>query len=399
MRNLQVHEYFLRNRSTLPEGKLLGMLRFLLASVVVIFHVGGGLLLSGRLAVMAFYVISGFLIVRVFEETYRHNALGFVLNRFLRLYPPFLVVWLASWLAYLHIGAVSVDPGPPNWLPTSVKNDVWILLSDLILLPEFVQNSHDQSSLGMSLLGETEIIPQAWSIEVEMAFYLIPLLALLFVKQTKIVLYFIFSGSMYLFCEHLFFLEGVFKDYDEWVYREVFRTAWLFAFGGLIYFHLPTFRKFTSTKMLPLTLVGFAVCLLGFSSGRYVKFFLESSDPGWNWIVFFSVLLVALFVGIIIIVAHADGNGIEPRWSRTLGELSYGVYLNHFLVAWIMNYLSMQLGFHVFGRIHDMGFGIIALAISAGMAWITYTCIERPLMRVRSWIRRRSQQGLALTSS
>jgi peptidoglycan/LPS O-acetylase OafA/YrhL len=338
---------------------------------------------------MAFYVISGFLIVRVFEETYRHNALGFVLNRLLRLYPPFLFVWLASWFAYLYIGAVPVEPGPPNWLPALFKNDTWYL-PDLILLPEFVQTSLDQSSVAMSLLGSTEIIPQAWSIEVEMAFYLMPLLALLFGKQTKLVLYFIFSASMYLFLEHLFFLEGDFKDYDNWVYKEVFRTAWLFAFGGLIYFNLSRVRRFISSKMLPLTLVGFAVCLLGLSSGRYVKFFIESSDPGWNWVVFLSVVFVALFVGIIIIMAHADGNGKEPRWSRTLGELSYGIYLNHFLVVWIMNYLSMQLGFHVFGRFHDVGFGINALAISTGMAWITFICIERPLMRIRSFIRKRN---------
>jgi peptidoglycan/LPS O-acetylase OafA/YrhL len=48
----------------------LGVYRFLLAIGVVAFHVGGGWVI-GRAAVFAFYFVSGFLISRVLDTSYR----------------------------------------------------------------------------------------------------------------------------------------------------------------------------------------------------------------------------------------------------------------------------------------------------------------------------------------
>jgi peptidoglycan/LPS O-acetylase OafA/YrhL len=69
----------------------MGIVRFLLALCVVVTHAPGGTilgvrLLSGIVAVQAFYVISGFLITMILNERKQYGLIGnFCLSRYLRL--------------------------------------------------------------------------------------------------------------------------------------------------------------------------------------------------------------------------------------------------------------------------------------------------------------------------
>ena len=68
---------------------MLGIIRFLLASCVVAFHLTGKLPFLGQFAVNFFYIISGFLITLILNKTYKFNVISFSANRFLRLYPTY----------------------------------------------------------------------------------------------------------------------------------------------------------------------------------------------------------------------------------------------------------------------------------------------------------------------
>jgi len=75
----------------------MGIYRFLLALSVVYFHFGGGGWAVGRMAIFAFYLISGYVIYRVLDRTYlRQNLLSRILafygNRLLRILPLFVLV-------------------------------------------------------------------------------------------------------------------------------------------------------------------------------------------------------------------------------------------------------------------------------------------------------------------
>ncbi len=52
----------------------MGFYRFILAIGVVYFHVGNGNWVIGRAAVYCFYFVSGFLICRVLDTSYRGGA-------------------------------------------------------------------------------------------------------------------------------------------------------------------------------------------------------------------------------------------------------------------------------------------------------------------------------------
>lgn len=77
----------------------MGLIRTTLALSVVFAHVGLNVLVGGTLAVQMFYVISGFLIAHVVSIGVYTNLRTFYLNRFLRLYPAYIVVAVLSLVA------------------------------------------------------------------------------------------------------------------------------------------------------------------------------------------------------------------------------------------------------------------------------------------------------------
>jgi peptidoglycan/LPS O-acetylase OafA/YrhL len=75
---------------------MLGILRFLLAYLVVVSHLVGTEYVAhfGFYAVRGFFVISGFLMTATLNEVYAFCGTRFWLNRALRLLPPYFLVCL-----------------------------------------------------------------------------------------------------------------------------------------------------------------------------------------------------------------------------------------------------------------------------------------------------------------
>src|SRR5436305_1339998 len=102
----------------------MGLLRFLLAFVVVYGHCGspfGGIGIGAQNAVQAFYMISGFYMTLVLREKYAGEGpagiKSFYLNRWFRLYPSYFVV-LALTMVFCAIGSAepAFQPAPVAYL-------------------------------------------------------------------------------------------------------------------------------------------------------------------------------------------------------------------------------------------------------------------------------------------
>jgi peptidoglycan/LPS O-acetylase OafA/YrhL len=79
-----------------------------------------------------------------------------------------------------------------------------------------------------------------------------------------------------------------------------------------------------------------------------------------------------------LIVAGAAGIEASGRWPRLallegLGEISYGLYLVHWPVTWL-------LGRHWPG-VHDLGYGATVMAISIPTAWLFWRLVEQPSLK------------------
>src|SRR5688572_22326912 len=85
----------------------MGIFRFLLAALVVLFHFGGLSWIVGRIAVYAFYCISGFLIFQVLDRVYLNEPRGpgrFLTNRFVRLAPLYVAYAVLTTAALVYGG-------------------------------------------------------------------------------------------------------------------------------------------------------------------------------------------------------------------------------------------------------------------------------------------------------
>lgn len=212
-----------------------------------------------------------------------------------------------------------------------------------------------------------------------MFFYLFPLFTLFFGKRKFLFTLFLVSFVSYLYS---LFSADSFKEY-EIIYRNALLTAWFFASGGLIYFYESILKKLVPKFLtIDFVVVLLILLLLGLSSGRYLCLYIEKSFPLWKYLVAFLNVVVALLVAIFIVISDKSSDPF-----RKLGDFSYGMYLNHLLVAWFMMWLSGKIGFYVFGRINELSFGVFTVVGSVLFSWLTFTLIERPLQKIRSRIR------------
>jgi peptidoglycan/LPS O-acetylase OafA/YrhL len=298
---------------------------------VVVAHARGssilGLtLLSGLTAVQCFYVISGFLITMVLNERADYARLhNFYLSRYLRLWPAYLVVALASlaltrrdWLA--ELSPLADWPGAA-FLALS---NLTLLFQDWTLFLRF-DAGHLVPTAAFDTWPGAQVnsfllVPQCWSIGVELAFYLIaPFVCR---KLSTLVALLVFGTVTRLIIAALHPAAP-----DPWLYRFAPAEMLLFAAGGLAYFagrsvyaSRPRLARATcgvSIAVFALVVFGndIAAPMVGVVSWHLLL-------VNWPYLLLMTLAVAPLFYG-------AESH----RLDGALGELSYPMYLCHMLVG------------------------------------------------------------------
>jgi peptidoglycan/LPS O-acetylase OafA/YrhL len=172
----------------------LGTFRFLLALSVALGHFGtvwGYHIMNGRMAVQCFFMISGFLISLVLSQKYDPTTADgrqlFYTNRALRIFVPYwsfcLMILAAHALIYLALGvrfgvdATFAQHWPEMTLPTRIyllfsnifilmqEWSMWLVYENGAMIPVWNSDLHGPH------LGTFQVIPQAWSVSLELMFY------------------------------------------------------------------------------------------------------------------------------------------------------------------------------------------------------------------------------------
>jgi peptidoglycan/LPS O-acetylase OafA/YrhL len=206
----------------------MGTYRLLLAILVVLFHFGGMSALTGRTAVFGFYALSGYLMLLVLDRVYSRAPGGtrkFYVNRLLRIYPPYLLCVALTALVVAERGvAITFAPGNTGALLSPAVAHYGVV----DYLRELAFGNHSLRTPANA--GVPGLIPQAWSLGVEMIFYaLAPLLLVLGRSWRRWV-----AVAIPLLAYDVTTL-ALGLPLDEWRYKSFLGSALVFLAGAALY--------------------------------------------------------------------------------------------------------------------------------------------------------------------
>lgn len=208
----------------------MGTLRFFLALSVAYGHLGAFLgfsLIRSDIAVECFFVISGFYMSLVLNGKYADARYWtFISNRLLRLYPVYFIVLIATLFFTKQ-----------HWPPIDLAGSIYFAVSQLTLFGQdgYLFFAIDKGSLVTTAdfakasgpLWKFAPIPQAWSLGIELWFYL---LAPFLLRRSKSILItaFLISIALRLFLQYALGL-----GHDPWSYRFFPSELALFLLGTI----------------------------------------------------------------------------------------------------------------------------------------------------------------------
>lgn len=210
-------------------------------------------------------------------------------------------------------------------------------------------------------LGDCLPLPQAWTLGLELTFYIFAPFIILSSNLPRWAA----LGSIGIF---LLAYAGVLNT-DNYGYRLLPGTLFIFLAGSAFAAPLSLGRKFPW-----LVWIG-AALLYGLA---YVDRTLLTAP--YN-----KEVLVGMLVGIPVLALLKDWR--FSALDEFLGNLSYGIFLNHFSCIWVMQ----KLGFNL----NRIGPFVLLLAVSASFSLASYYVIEFPALKWRRKLRNRPATSVA----
>ena len=307
----------------------------------VVFHQLG----LGLIAVTVFFVISGFVVTEAAVVFYDGRPAAFLLNRVLRLLPPYLAALALSVLGHAALwwtGKLSLWDFPsPAWPLSSGA-----LISGLCgLIP----------GIHPAIFGQTfEFIPYSWSLRVEMAFYLAAALCIAAARPWPAVVPTVLAICL---VASFILLPGA--------HASLLSNMPMFLAGIALY---GAVTRCSPARLLFAALACAAACL-GF--GTFDQRF--TPDLAQQFLVL--GLLLLLFAALCTLSA----SGAWQRFDRELGDLSYPLYLNHYIIGIALSDLAPTLSWRLYA---------MAATLSLCLAWLMGRLIDTQTLRLRARIRK-----------
>lgn len=370
----------------------MGILRVYLALCVVAAHSGTVFpwrMHDGRQAVQIFYMISGFYMAMVLSSRYG-TVRDFYVSRVFRIFPPYWFALLGTVVASLIAGVFFqkwlvlepyiVHPFECNGMlgvVTAATSNFTIIGQDWIYFIRHDLNGNMRFTenfwTNSSPLWKYLVLPQCWSISIELFFYAIAP----FLNRLNSCLLTITAAGMII--ARLFFYFWLDLAHDPWTYRFFPFEISLFIFGMLGYrLHERVSWRCLIGKFGFLSKCGYleksAVVLLLL----YVNISSLNFISKFTGVEFATLLLYPLWILILPILFIGFGMQKEDRG---LGELSFPIYLVHQTV--IVFVIPLMKHFSI-----GHGIGIVSATLSVGIAIIFYRLLIRPLEKKRRLLSR-----------
>lgn len=318
----------------------MGIIRFLLAVSVIISHstpIFGISLVGGQIAVQAFFILSGFYMALVLNEKYigeNRSYKLFITNRLLRLYPLYWTVLAITILFFVTVLIFAPDNsnsvlynyikynenlGLSSYLLLAFSN-VFILLQDAVMFLGlntdgnlvFTSNFNTSNPMLWTFL----FVPQAWSISIEIMFYIIA--PFLFRKNFILISALLVLTFLVRF---LFYRNGF--NQDPWSYRFFPFELGYFLLGGLSYHLYIKIKTFKISKKVPSIFFGTIVLTsLNYQHISYIGSYIY-------------LLLFAICIPFVFILTKSS------KLDSYIGNLSYPMYISHIFIYSVVRVINI----------------------------------------------------------
>lgn len=368
--------------STRPVYRLFGSLRFVLALAVVFSHTWGLYFTTpgdhlaqqigiGNVAVLGFFILSGFIIAEAISVFYPGRPLAFIGNRFMRLAPPFWAALLLSVAVHFVLAAMGTLKLPDYQTPP----DGMFSAANLAVNVTGI----------FPLLNFNKLLPPqeyyyfvrfAWAVSVEFAFYLSVfvvayILAWRFLRARVLVVLSV-AGAL---AVHL---------QNEYAYK---LHA---AFAFIPYFTLGLSMYFWQVRKEGVALAA-ALLSYGLIFLHFVRYTQGNISPWADWTgalarpsVMIPVILMMLVPPLIFLLARLSGSARARELDSILGDLSYPLYLNHYPVLIV---------FYSLATVPGLGLQLSAVLLSVLLCWAMKEAVETPLTPLRNRLRGQALRG------
>lgn len=313
----------------------MGALRLLLALLVLLSHTDYPVLRHnvGVFAVVLFFLMSGYVMTALVRRYYGApgDLVPFLIDRSMRLFPQFLFYLVVALAVILFAGAA-------DGYSSSVTFGS-VLLNALMLPLAFYG----------SLFPHALLIPQSWTLGLEAMFYIAfqPIMA----RRLRAVAC---ASSIAVFLLAIFGL----IDSETFAYRQLPGTLFIFLCGSYIY-----------DRRRPEVASIWVACL--------VAMFAFMAIHGGARVAHNGEVLAGVILGAPLIwwLSRKTFSAVD----EFLGNLSYGVYLNHYIFLMLLMVSGVEL------RQWPVRIGVAVAAMS--MAYVSYRLVERPAIALRHRIR------------
>lgn len=347
----------------------MGSIRLFLAFAVLLSHADAFdiNIIPGQVAVQAFFIISGFYMSLILAQKYNKGSVFvFYTNRLLRLFPGYLFMLFVSFglLYTLDVGIFIYIDKFKKVFTHGVFMAVSYLWANIAVLGQEIlfllgidtaNYSFYWAPHGMASVKAWNyvLVPQAWSLSMELYFYMLaPFILRGGVSWTGVL--FIVSLALRLF------IVSKGPEYDLFLRRFFPAELCFFLIGSFSYFVYTRIkdykRKYSPGLICCITLLAVLV------------FYNEINEK-------YSLALLAftMFLSMPFIFHLAK----HSRLDRFLGNISYPIYIVHFLIVAIFEeYFEEQYSEEEYPL-----FTLLAVVFSASL--VVYYAIEAPIDRWR----------------
>jgi len=284
---------------------MFGLLRFVLALIVLWHHLGDNLGFPAYISVWGFYLLSGFLMCLIMNEQYefsRPGKLHYLKDRLFRIFPAY---WISILLSILLICFIPADFVNNYHVALKIPTDILIWLKNIFIV-------------GLRPGFSIRLTPPAWALNIELIYYIV----IGFVTARSFKLTLAATVLFFLLCCYM-----VFKSQSP--YSEIAGSGFPFMLGGCLYFILKK-NKYRNNNYVAANIIVLTLLLLSFLVINLLDYI-----PFRFWLLAYQ----AVFPGFVAILFFTVSEKFKKS-DKILGDMSYYIYLLHWQIGLVLTYFG-----------------------------------------------------------